>query len=179
MIANKILEILLLIFSFIIIPLQIVTTFILGLLVTITFGLLLFPISAIWIICFLTPLIGLSYVYEKVHWLRVPVAIIGIPIAILGYSFSTLMPSMGETQSRVSKLLLCNIFPYTWHCYQYTKANALLPITDGYYSMIDLFTNYASKSGSLWRDYVIHLQVNYEVQMELRKERINKYLQED
>ena len=87
-------------------------TFVLGLLVRLTFGLLLIPISLIWTVFFLLPLVGLSYIYEKVFLLRIPVAILGLPIAILGNIFCCWMPSMGEKNDRVTKMLLSNIFPF-------------------------------------------------------------------
>lgn len=151
------------ILSVVIIPIQIVTTFVLGLLVRLTFGLLLIPISLIWTVFFLLPLIGLSYIYEKVFLLRIPVAILGLPIAILGNIFCCWMPSMGEKNDRVTKMLLSNIFPYTWHAHQYIKANVIVELSKGYFEMVELLNNYALHSGNLWRDCVIHMKANYEV----------------
>lgn len=157
MITNRILEVLIGIISFITIPIQIVSTFLLGLLVTATFSLVLIPISLIWIVLFLGPLLGLSYVYEKVRFLRIPVSIIGIPIALLGYEFSALMPSMGETDSRVSKLLLCHCFPYTWHFLHYSKADPLIKISNGYPYLLQVFERIPYKDKVSW-NYVIKLK---------------------
>jgi hypothetical protein len=70
MITNKIIRIIIAITGFVVIPIQMVTTFILGILVSLTFGLLLTPISLIWTVLFLGPLLGLSYVYERITILR-------------------------------------------------------------------------------------------------------------
>ena len=39
------------------------------------------------------------------------VAIIGIPLAILGDTYVALLPSMGEMDSRYSKMICCQTFP--------------------------------------------------------------------
>jgi hypothetical protein len=116
MIANKILTVLSAPVALVTLPLQFVTTLIGGILVAITFGLLLIPISAIWIVLFYGPLLGLSWVWEKVEPLPVLpllVAIVGVPLAILGSEYVALMPSMGEIESRTEKLRLCWTWPFT------------------------------------------------------------------
>jgi hypothetical protein len=140
MITNRVLEIILGILSFVVIPVQIVTTFVLGILIRLTFGLLLFPLSLIWVVLFLYPLIGLSYVYEKAPILRIPIAIIGIPIAVLGNTYASLIPSMGETESRISKLLLTESFPYTWHVYKLTLGSSMIQFTNGFSNLLVFFS---------------------------------------
>lgn len=119
MIANKIIHIIIAITGFIVIPVQIVTTFVLGLLVSLTFGLLLIPISLVWTVLFLGTLLGLSYVYERIAILRPFISIIGIPLVVIGDTYVALMPSMGEMDSRYQKLVLCQTFPYTWRFIQF------------------------------------------------------------
>ena len=119
MFTNKIIHIIIVITSFIVVPVQIVTTFVLGLLVSLTFGLLLIPISLLWIVLFLGSLLGLSYVYERIVILRPFISIIGIPLAVIGDTYVALMPSMGEMDSRYQKLILCQTFPYTWKFIQF------------------------------------------------------------
>ncbi len=123
--ANKIIDISITILAFIIVPVQLVTTLVLGLLVSLTFGLLLFPISLIWIALFLGPLLALSWLWQKAPLLRIPVGIVGIPIAILGSIFTSLMPSMGETESRVTKLLLCETWPFSLECWAFTTGKQI------------------------------------------------------
>jgi len=118
MITNKIILILIAITSIIVIPIQAVTTLILGLLVRVTFGLLLVPLSIAWVILFYGPLLGLSYIHEKVFFLRPFTALIGIPLAVIADSYVALIPSMGELESRYEKMILCQTFPYTW---RYTR----------------------------------------------------------
>jgi hypothetical protein len=119
MITNKIISIIISITAFIVIPVQMITTFVLGILVSLTFGLLLIPFSIIWMVLFLGPLLGLSYVYERVAITRPFIAIIGIPLAVLGDTYVALLPSMGEKDSRYAKMICCQTFPYTWRFFQY------------------------------------------------------------
>lgn len=114
MITNKVIDILITILAWIVVPLQIITTFLLGILVTLTFGLLLYPLSIIWIVLFLGPLIGISFLWEKASFIRPFISILGIPFALIGDIYVSLMPSMGEIDSRVVKMLYCQTFPYTW-----------------------------------------------------------------
>jgi len=114
--ANKILDTLITISAFVVLPVQLVTTFVLGLLVNLTFGLFLIPISLVWIALFLGPLLGLSWLWGKTPLLRVPVAVLGIPLALLADTYACLMPSMGETKSRVEKILMCQTWPFTVQC---------------------------------------------------------------
>ncbi len=112
---TKILHFLISITSIVVIPVQIVTTFVLGLIFSIPIvGLILLPLSLVWMLLFMGPLFGLSYLYEKVVVLRPFVAIIGIPIALVGDTFVALIPSMGEKSSRFSKMVICQTFPYSW-----------------------------------------------------------------
>ncbi len=111
--------------AWLIIPISFVTTFMLGILVSVTFGLFLLPISLIWLVLFLGPLLGLSWVWEKAPFLRVPIAVPGIPLAFVGNIYATLMPSMGELDSRVSKLLLSESWPYSLDCWRLITTKAL------------------------------------------------------
>lgn len=123
MVTNKIVSVIISITSFIVLPVQLITTFLLGLLVNLTFGLLLIPFSIVWVILFYGPLLGLSYVYEKIAILRPLIAIIGIPLAVTGNIYVCLLPSMGELDSRYTKLIYCQAFPYTWRFYQFSTKN--------------------------------------------------------
>jgi hypothetical protein len=119
MLANKIIDRLITIIAWVILPIQIVTTFILGILVELTFGFLLIPFSLIWIIFFFGPLLVSSYVYNKVPYARPLVAIFGIPLAVIGNIYVCLLPSMGEMESRIVKLLYCQTWPATWYFHQF------------------------------------------------------------
>lgn len=131
MLTNKIIHLLTGFIAVLLIPLVPVTTIFLGFLITITFGLLLIPISLIWS-CFYFPLLGLSFVWEKNRILRPLISIIAIPISIIGYVFVSLMPSMGEKNSKLEKSLNTTVFPYNWTLFQ-LKKNSAYPITSGNY----------------------------------------------
>jgi len=115
--ANKVLDALITVLAWVVLPVQLVTTFLLGLLVQLTFGLLLIPFDLIWMVLFLVPLLGLSWLWGKATLLRVPVAGLGIPLALLANTFTCLIPSMGEMESRLSKILLCQTWPFTVQCW--------------------------------------------------------------
>ena len=100
-------------------PLVLLSTFVLGILVTVTFGLLLLPISLVWVVLFLGPLLGLSWLWLRVPFLRVPVALVGIPLAALANAYAALMPSMGENASRATKLLQVSVWPYSLQYWQW------------------------------------------------------------
>jgi ankyrin repeat protein len=110
--ANTVLRILNLLLSIITIPLQMLTTLILGILVNLTFGLLLLPISLIWM-SFLGGLLALSWLSGRIPAGRIIVGLFGVPWALLATIFVQLMPSMGEIESRASKLLICDSWPYS------------------------------------------------------------------
>jgi hypothetical protein len=130
MITNKIISVLLTAISFLVVPTQIITTLLLGLLVKLSFGLLLIPFSIIWNVLFLGPLLGLSYLFENVLILRPIVSIIGIPLAIIGDTYVALIPSMGETESRYSKMVLCQTFPFTFRYFQFSNNKLKLSSND-------------------------------------------------
>jgi len=125
MIANRILDSLLVITGILVIPLQIVSTFLLGLLVHLTFGILLLPISLIWILLSF-PMMGASWLTAKVRWLRTPIGILGIPWAIIANTFVALMPSMGEQESRAAKLMFTQSWPYSWEFWQFQTGKTYL-----------------------------------------------------
>tara|TARA_R110001583_G_C5576561_1_gene402548 strand:+ start:75 stop:551 length:477 start_codon:yes stop_codon:yes gene_type:complete len=156
MITNRVLEIILGILGFIVVPIQLITTFVLGILIRLTFGLLLFPLSFIWAILFLYPLIGLSYVYEKAPILRIPIAIIGIPLAVIGNTFACLIPSLGDMESRVTKLLITESFPFTWHYYQLTLGSLIIEYTNGYQYLLKFFKRI--KPNDIRTKYVYNLK---------------------
>lgn len=119
MITNKIIDILLTIMAWVVVPVQLITTFLLGILVKLTFGLLLLPFSLVWMVLFLGPLIGVSYVWERVSFTRLFMSMLGIPLAVIGDIYVSLIPSMGEMDSRIVKMLYCQTFPYTWRFHRF------------------------------------------------------------
>ena len=119
MLANKILNLLVTALAWVTVPLQIPFTFVGGCLVNLTFGLLLLPLSLIWMVFFMGPLLGLSWLYEKAPMLRIPLAFVGIPVALVGSIYVSWVPSMGEFESRQTKLLLCWTWPFSLDCWKY------------------------------------------------------------
>lgn len=125
MLANRILIVLVGITGFVVVPVQLITTLVLGLLVSVSFGILLLPISLIWILL-LFPMIGASWLTAKMGWLRNPIGLLGIPWAIVATTFVALMPSMGELESRAVKLMLTESWPYSWECWRFQTGKTSL-----------------------------------------------------
>jgi len=70
-------------------------------------------------VLFFGPLLGLSYVWERIPFARLFISAVGVPLAVLGDIFVCLIPSMGEIESRVVKLLYCQTFPFTWRFHEF------------------------------------------------------------
>ena len=149
MITNNIIRTIKGLLGFVLIPFAAISTFVLGILVSLTFGLLLLPLSLVWSICCYLPLLGLSYVYENVKFLQPIAAIIGIPIAIVGEIFVSLIPSMGENDSKMAKLLSIGSFPFTYSISQFNNPNKIEYLTDkeGHYENL-LEILYKEKAGN-------------------------------
>lgn len=121
MLACRINNILVTVLSPVTIPVQLVTTFIGGCLVGCTMGLLLFPMDAIWIVL-MGLLVGTSWLWSKASALRlpvfvalarIPIAVIGIPLAVIAEIYVTLIPHMGNWEGRMTKLTTCWIWPFS------------------------------------------------------------------
>jgi len=126
MFACRILNILVTPVAIVTIPFQIVTTAVGGCLVSCSLGLLLLPLSAVWAVL-LGLLLGTSWLWDLAERLRVgaivalahiPLAVIGIPLALVSAVYVALIPSMGEIESRHTKMYLCWVWPFSldyWH----------------------------------------------------------------
>jgi hypothetical protein len=107
------------------IPVQFVTTSVGGCLVTLTFGLLLWPLGLLWIVLFMGPLLAMSWLWDRAPLLRLPLGILGVPAAILGGIYVSLLPPMGEFSSRATKLLICWTWPFSLDFLQYQRGEDL------------------------------------------------------
>lgn len=128
LLACRILNIFVTVVSFVTVPLQVVTTAVGGCLVSCTLGLLLLPLSLIWMV-FLGLLLATSWLWEQtqvlddpalgilrpigVPVLRIPLAVIGIPLALFAQIYASLVPSMGEIEARHVKLVTCWVWPFS------------------------------------------------------------------
>lgn len=125
MIAYRILGGILIALSLVVIPVQTVTTFLLGLLVALTFGLLLFAFVPLWLVL-LAPMLGASWLCGRFEPVRAVVGLLGIPWAVVAHVYVCLIPSMGEFESRASKLLLVETWPYTWEYWEFAARRVTL-----------------------------------------------------
>ena len=94
-------------------PVQLVSTFILGLLVRVTFGLLLIPLSVVLWWPFLGFLLGSSWLWGKAGLYRPVLLLPGVFVAEVAGAVVGLMPEMGDWQSRGMKLALCESWPHS------------------------------------------------------------------
>ncbi len=186
MIANRILNIAISISSVVVIPVQLVTTLLLSILVNLTFGLLLIPLSLIWAVCFLGPLLSLSWLREKL-WakspvLKIPLAVVGIPLAFVGNIYVCLIPSMGELDSRISKLLLTQSWPYTLNCWRLMTSKLLVFTNPGAEEFGQILTQFTRVPP--YREFLENLDVDAQREVEIlmlhaREERASEELECD
>lgn len=101
-------------------PLQLVTTLVLGILARLTFGLILIPFSLVWMIL-LGWLLATSWAWEKIPLVRPILALVGIPSAAIAVSYASFLPEMGEWDSRVVKQRLCWVWPFTLDYLRYER----------------------------------------------------------
>ena len=118
MLANRVLDAILTVLAWIVVPVQVGTTLILGLLVSLTFGLLLLPFSLVWMVL-LFPMLGVSWLCSKLELLRNPIGLVGVPWAVIANTYACLIPSMGELENRATKLMLTESWPYSWEFWQF------------------------------------------------------------
>lgn len=115
-IVNWLLNLLIIPIALIIIPIQIISTFVLGILVNLTFGLLIIPINLMWLMLF-GPLLALSWLWWKAPLLRIFIALIGVPLALIAHIYTCVMPCMGEMDARYVRILNCEVWPCTIQCF--------------------------------------------------------------
>ena len=140
MFTNKVLKVLLFVTTIVVIPLQLVTTFVLGLLVSLTFGLLLIPISVIWVVVFLGPLFCGSWLGHRFPLFREVIGILLLPVAVLANAYAAMMPSMGEMENRATKLLTSSTWPFTWEFIQFQSGR--IDLGDGSQEAEDLIETF-------------------------------------
>lgn len=128
--TNRILLIFFLVLTPIIFPIQIVTTFLIGALVTLTFNILLIPLSLVWTLFFYLPLLGLSLLFIRMPFLRPVSIIIGFPLSIAAYIFAALIPSMGDLYSRTSKVVYTESFPFNYLHFTYLTNRSKFSLDD-------------------------------------------------
>jgi len=103
-----------------IILVQIVSTFVLGILHTLTFGLALLPLYALWFL-FLGGVVGSSWLWIKVPVMRPILLVPGILWATVSKWFAACMPEMGEWESRATKQAVCESWPHSYHIMRMPK----------------------------------------------------------
>jgi hypothetical protein len=119
MFANRVLDFIFTILAFVVVPVQLVTTFLLGILVTFSFGLLLWLLSLVWAVL-VFPLVGTSWICSKAEIIRNLVGFLFIPWVVVANTYACLVPSMGELESRANKLLLTETWPFCWEYWQFS-----------------------------------------------------------
>ncbi len=114
--ANTILRILL----FPILLIMPIVTLALGLLVQISFGILLFPLSIIWM-AFFAMLLATSWLWIRAWYLRPLLLVPGVFIAVLADVYVSFVPDMGEKYQKLLKLALCDSWPYSYLVFEESR----------------------------------------------------------
>lgn len=148
--ANKIVDSLVEALAFVVVPIQITLTVPLSCLVLLTLGLYLLPVNVLWTLLFHWPLIGLSWLWDKVPLLRIPAAILGIPAAVLGDAYIAVVPSMGE-KSRVVRVLICRTWPFSREFAEFVSSKAA-PTSD----LREILSRLASRDAEI-REFIREL----------------------
>ena len=112
MLANRIIWLLTIPLSLILLPVSFVSNLVLELSVKVTFGLLLLPLQVVWMVLIGVPLLGTSLLWEKAPLLRPLLAIVGVPIALIGWALIHLLPSLGVDKS--GELIRCETWPFSF-----------------------------------------------------------------
>lgn len=74
---------------------------------------ILAPVGGIWR-ALLWALLKSSKIWEEKPLLRLPLLIIGLPLAIISYAFVACLPPLPNSQAKNSRLALCDQWPLTW-----------------------------------------------------------------
>ncbi len=70
-------------------------------------------------------LLAISWLWERVPWpLQVPLAVLGVPLAAVGFAFVLMIPEPGEEEAHRSKILLCQTFPFEMDLLRYRRYQA-------------------------------------------------------
>jgi hypothetical protein len=92
-------------------------TFVLGILATITFGLLLMLLSLVWLV-FFGIIMGSSWLWIKAPLARPLLFIPGVLIVLVSDVYVSLIPDMGEKHQKLIKLALCDSWPFSLLVYR-------------------------------------------------------------
>ena len=108
-------------------PLLIVTpisTFFLGILTGCTFGILLLPLSFVWLL-FFGFLMSTSWLWIHVPILRPLLLIPGVIVAVVADIYCSLIPDMGEKFQKVLKMGFCDSWPYSYIVFQIHRESGI------------------------------------------------------
>ncbi len=119
-VANRVLHVILLIFSVVIVPITLLIQLVIVILDFCSFGLVLFAVNLVWLSLFF-PLVGLSYLCHRIVILRNAVGLVAMPLAGTAYSFACCVPGMGEPESRIANMMLSESWPFCWEFWQFRR----------------------------------------------------------
>jgi energy-converting hydrogenase Eha subunit E len=102
--------------GFVVVPISFISNLVIAAVNLLTFGLLSSIFNLIWVPIFLGPLLGLSWLWEVLPALRLPIAFIGVPLAFLAYTYIAIVGSLmpwGKYGSKGADLALCDSWPFS------------------------------------------------------------------
>lgn len=125
MIVNRIAFFLGVLLSWVTFPIALITNLVGGCIVGCPLTLIIYlPLSLIFAVI-TGLLLAISWLWERVPWpLQVPLAVLGIPVAAIGYAFVLMIPEPGEEGAHRSKMLLCQTFPFEMDLLRYRRYQA-------------------------------------------------------
>ena len=103
-------------------PIQLILMFVLWpILAIISFGLILQLLDLV-LMVLICPLIGASWLCNRIEVLRNPIGFVGIPWAIMAYVLACWTPSNpAEPDGRIIKIILTCCWPFCWEFHQFSR----------------------------------------------------------
>ena len=102
--------------GFVVVPISFISIPVIAAVDLLTFGLLKSIFNLICVPIFLGPLLGLSWLWEVLPALRLPIAFIGVPLALLAHTYIALVGSLmpwGKFGSKAADLAMCESWPFS------------------------------------------------------------------
>ncbi len=164
MITYQVLNALLNVIAVILIPIQFLCWIVFSILDVISFRVFKVIIYIIWLALFGIAILALSFIYERVKFLRVINSIIGIPISIIGFIYLHLL-YIGDTNDEKIKLVLfCSVFPYSWHFFKFLKLKTEVVKSFGFNNFLSVLEKQrVSDKGA--NEYILRLRSDFITQL--------------
>ena len=102
-----------------------ISTLVLGLAATITFGVPLYLLSIPWLVL-LGILLGTRWTWLNFPIVRPLLFIPGVIVTAVAYTYVSLVPAMGEKYQKALKLALCDSWPYSFTVFRLSRLSPFI-----------------------------------------------------